>query len=268
MFFKPYIPNPENEVDQAEILEVYTRWVRDEKLSVENHRYLQVLEESSDWDELKGIVEFACHKYKFDTHEIFAPSIDVKRRVRQKLIDKISTPSGFFGFLRRGLASPAQVGAETDLIFSPPVAQRTIFDKVLTFIEQGSARLKKKLFILFYSLITENLSEDQALKIAQTHLDSGGSKCMGVWFVDCGWEVDKDSIKEQLVLPDEGTPLNPFFTKELIEEDFLTSFDRNENCWFVHVSPTGVDILSGVSRVVGICKSTGKIVFDRIISAN
>ena len=56
--------------------------------------------------------------------------------------------------------------------------------------------------------------------------------------------------------------------KELIEEDFLTSFDRNENCWFVHVSPTGVDILSGVSRVVGICKSTGKIVFDRIISAN
>ena len=268
MFFKPYVPNPENEVDQAEILEVYTRWVRDEKLSVENHRYLQVLEESSDWDELKGIVEFACHKYEFDTHEVFAPSIDARRRVRQKLMDRISSPSKFLGFLKRGLASPAQVGAETDPIFSPAIAQKTVSKKVLTFIEREFSRLKKKLFILFYSLITEKLSKDHALKIAQAHLASCGSECMGVWFADCSWEVNEDSIEEELVLSDEGTPFSPFFTKELIAENFLTSSDYNENCWFVHVSQTGMDMLSGVSRVVGICKSTGKIVFDRIISAN
>ena len=267
MFFKPHIPNPENEVDQAEILEVYTRWIRDEKLSAENHRYLQVLEESSDWDELKGIVEFAYHKYKFEKHEIFAPSVDVKRRVRQQLMHRISSPS-FFGFLRRGLASPAQVGAETDPIFSPTIGQKTVPKKILTFIEQEFSRLKKKLFIFFYSLITENLSKDHALKIAQAHLNSSSPECMGVWFVDCNWEVNKDSVKEQLILPDEGALLSPFFTKELTEEDFITSSNHNKNCWFVHVSPTGADILSGVSRVVGICKSTGKIVFDRMISAS
>ena len=43
MFFKPYIPNLENEVDQAEALEVYTRWVQGEKLPGKNHKYLQAL---------------------------------------------------------------------------------------------------------------------------------------------------------------------------------------------------------------------------------
>jgi len=268
MFFKPYIPNLENEVDQAEALEVYTRWVQGEKLSGKNHKYLQILEESSDWDKLRCIVEFACHKYKFDTHEIFTPSIDTKRRVRQKLMDRISSPSRSFGFLKRGLASPAQVGAETDPIFSPEIPQRKTSKTLLTFVEQEFSRLKKKLFILLYSSITEELSKGQALKIVRAHLNSGDSKCMGVWFVDCGWEINTESITEELVSSVKEHQFSPLFTKELVEEDILTSSNYGENCWFMHVSPTSADMLSSVSRIVCICKSTGKIVFDRIISVN
>ena len=268
MFFKPYIPNLENEVDQAEVLEVYTRWVQGEKLPGKNHKYLQLLEESSDWDKLRDIVEFACQKYKFDTHEVFTPSIDAKRRVRQKLMDRISSPSRGFGFLKRGLASPAQVGAETDPILSPEILQRETSKTLLTFVEQEFSRLKKKLFILLYSSITAELSKDQAIKIVRAHLNSGDSKCMGVWFVDCGWKINTELITEELVSSLTEDQFNPFFTQELMEEDTLTSSDYGENFWFMHVLPTGADTLSGVSRIVCICRSTGKIVFDRIISSN
>ena len=91
---------------------------------------------------------------------------------------------------------------------------------------------------------------------------------MGVWFVDCGWKINTELITEELVPSLTEDQFNPFFTQELMEEDTLTSSDYGENFWFMHVLPTGADTLSGVSRIVCICRSTGKIVFDRIISSN
>ena len=75
MFFKPYIPNLENEVDQAEALEVYTRWVQGEKLPGKNHKYLQLLEESSDRDKLRDIVIPLDSKVPGLTQPVFNNSI-------------------------------------------------------------------------------------------------------------------------------------------------------------------------------------------------
>ncbi|HIB85999.1 TPA: FHA domain-containing protein [Candidatus Poribacteria bacterium] len=90
-FWPPSALDPENETDQAEMLEAYTQWLNGEKLSDKQKKYLRVFQGSGDLEPLKELVDYV--HYNFEEHEeseVFEPPANVKQRVEQKLMNRIS----------------------------------------------------------------------------------------------------------------------------------------------------------------------------------
>ena len=86
-FWPPSALDPENETDQAEMLEAYTQWLNGEKLSDKQKKYLRVFQGSGDLEPLKELVDYV--HYNFEEHEeseVFEPPANVKQRVEQKLM--------------------------------------------------------------------------------------------------------------------------------------------------------------------------------------
>ena len=76
-----------DEAEKAEMLEIYTRWIRGEKLSRKQMRLLKASQEFSDLDPLKELVEFA-HR-RFQERENVTPLPGAKRRVVNDLMKQI-----------------------------------------------------------------------------------------------------------------------------------------------------------------------------------
>ena len=77
----------ETDVKEAEILEAYTCWLKNEKLSRKQKRLLKNVQESSYFHKAKDLVDFA--HYRFQVTESTTPQSGSKERVAQKLMKAI-----------------------------------------------------------------------------------------------------------------------------------------------------------------------------------
>jgi pSer/pThr/pTyr-binding forkhead associated (FHA) protein len=110
-----------DEVEQAEMLEAYTRWVKGEKLSHKQKRLLKMCQQNSEMEDLKPLIEFA--HYRFRETDSVIPRPGAKQRIANELMERIgrrsaeTTPApDIDGELAVAHASPEQVGADSELI--------------------------------------------------------------------------------------------------------------------------------------------------------
>ena len=120
----------ESEADQAEMLESYTRWVRGEKLSSKQQRFLRFFQERDNSQLLKELVDLAYQCYKGEelantisllessSHKL---SSEVQTRMKDNLLRSIrndkkqSTPN--VGYIPQAVYSPDQLGSESELAY-------------------------------------------------------------------------------------------------------------------------------------------------------
>ncbi|SVC93676.1 uncharacterized protein METZ01_LOCUS346530, partial [marine metagenome] len=73
------------------MLEAYTQWINGEKLSEKQKKYLQDFQVSGDLEPLKELVDYVHYNFEERKEsDVFEPPIDVKQRVEQKLMSRIS----------------------------------------------------------------------------------------------------------------------------------------------------------------------------------
>ena len=120
----------ESEADQAEMLESYTRWVRGEKLSGKQQRFLRFFQERDSSQLLKELVDLAYQCYKGEelantisllesnSHKL---SSEVQTRMKDNLLRSIrkdkkqSTPN--VGYIPQAAYSPDQLGSASELAY-------------------------------------------------------------------------------------------------------------------------------------------------------
>ena len=128
----------ESEADQAEMLESYTRWIRGEKLSSKQQRFLRFFQERDSSQLLKELVDLAYQCYKGEelantisllessSHKL---SSEVQTRMKDNLLRSIrndkkqSTPQSTpnVGYIPQAVYSPDQLGSESELAYDDEV---------------------------------------------------------------------------------------------------------------------------------------------------
>ncbi|MBI1924791.1 FHA domain-containing protein [Candidatus Poribacteria bacterium] len=112
-----------DESEKAEMLEVYTRWLKGEKLSRKQKRLLKAIQEYPELEPLKQLVDFA--HYRFRETESVIPRPGAKQRVANELMQRIRRISaGDLSLREDGLEwqpaySPEGVGSDSELAYSP-----------------------------------------------------------------------------------------------------------------------------------------------------
>ncbi|MDE0300558.1 MAG: FHA domain-containing protein [Candidatus Poribacteria bacterium] len=120
-------PNPgrDDEIRQAEMLDVYTRWIKGERLSRKHKHVLKVCQESVELEPLRQLIDFA--HYRFAETGSIDPRPGAKERIRDAVIRRVSRlspepnswPANDIGL--EPVYSPNQVGSESELAY-PPVS--------------------------------------------------------------------------------------------------------------------------------------------------
>ena len=120
----------ESEADQAEMLESYTRWVRGEKLSGKQQRFLRFFQERDSSQLLKELVDLAYQFYKGEelastisllesnSHKL---SSEVQTRMKDNLLrsirkDKKQSTTNV-GYIPQAAYSPDQLGSASELAY-------------------------------------------------------------------------------------------------------------------------------------------------------
>lgn len=76
---------------EAQILEAYTCWLKNEKLTTKQKSLLKNIQESTQFHKLKELIDFA--HYRFQETESVTPSAGSKERVEEKLMKAIRSES-------------------------------------------------------------------------------------------------------------------------------------------------------------------------------
>lgn len=124
-FWKRFKPNHSrnDEVHQAEMLDVYTRWLKGEKLSRKHKHVLKACKESAELEPLRRLVEFT--HYRFQETDSIEPRPGAKERIANAVlrsVNRLSPEPGSLDMNEIGLEpvySPEQVGSESELAYSP-----------------------------------------------------------------------------------------------------------------------------------------------------
>jgi len=112
-----------DESEKAEMLEVYTRWLKGENLSRKQKRLLKAIQEYPELEPLKQLIDFA--HYRFRETESVIPRPGAKQRVANELMQRIRRMSvGDLSLREDGLEwqpaySPDVVGSDSELAYSP-----------------------------------------------------------------------------------------------------------------------------------------------------
>ena len=77
----------DTDVKESEILEAYTCWLKNEKLTTKQKSLLKNIQESTQFHRLKELIDFA--HYRFQETESVTPSAGSKARVEEKLMKAI-----------------------------------------------------------------------------------------------------------------------------------------------------------------------------------
>jgi len=115
--------NQNDETQQAEMLDVYTRWIKGERLSMRQKRLLNASQESVELEPLRKLVDFA--HYRFQENDSFEPRLGSKERMADEVLRSVGHQGSEFDSWvtdSRGLQpaySPAQIGSESELVYSP-----------------------------------------------------------------------------------------------------------------------------------------------------
>ena len=121
-FWKNSKPNySRDESERAEMLEVYTRWLKGEKLSRNQKRLLKAMQEYPELEPLKQLIDFA--HYRFRETESIMPRPGAKQRVSNELMKRIGCAeelSTITDDLEWQIAySQDAVGSDSELAYSP-----------------------------------------------------------------------------------------------------------------------------------------------------
>lgn len=112
-----------DEVHQAEMLDVYTRWLKGEKLSRKHKHVLKVCQESAKLKPLRELVDFTHHRFQ-ETDSI-EPRPGAKERIASAVMRSVRRLSpesdlrSMDGIALQPAYSPEQVGSESELVYSP-----------------------------------------------------------------------------------------------------------------------------------------------------
>ena len=113
------------ETEKAEMLEIYTRWIRGEKLSRKQTRLLKASQEYPELEPLKQLIDFA--HYRFREKEIVTPLPGSKQRVAGEVMREINraavedTALSLDEPALQPSYSPDPVGSDSELAL-PPVS--------------------------------------------------------------------------------------------------------------------------------------------------
>ena len=124
-FWKRFKPNHSrnDEVHQAEMLDVYTRWLKGERLSRKHKHVLKACKESAELEPLRRLVEFT--HYRFQETDSIEPRPGAKERIANAVmrsVNRLSPEPSSLDVNEIGLEpvySPEQVGSESELAYSP-----------------------------------------------------------------------------------------------------------------------------------------------------
>ncbi|MCZ6677911.1 MAG: FHA domain-containing protein [Candidatus Poribacteria bacterium] len=112
-----------DEIERAEMLDVYTRWLKGEKLSRKQKQLLKMSEADSELEPLKQLIDFA--HYRFREGESVMPRPGAKQRVANELMGQIvpADPEPTSLSIDQDALQPAysleQVGSDSELAFPP-----------------------------------------------------------------------------------------------------------------------------------------------------
>ena len=127
------------DIKEADILEAYTCWLKNEKLSRKQKNLLKNIQESTDFHKLKDLVDFA--HYRFQQTESVSPQPGAKERVGEKLMkairgDAVEETSDLPITLDPQIAYSPQVmgNVDTDVL---PVGQSQPTDEVLNLLQNA-----------------------------------------------------------------------------------------------------------------------------------
>ena len=122
MFWKKSKPNySHDEVEKAEMLEVHTRWIKDEKLSRKQKQLLKTSQEYPELDALKQLIDFAHYRFRETASVTLRPG--AKQRIASQLMERIGHKNRSvvddllpdIDELSFSRASPEQVGSDSEL---------------------------------------------------------------------------------------------------------------------------------------------------------
>lgn len=104
-----------DELKKAEILEAYTRWLKNERLSRKQKRLLKDINSFSELQPLKQLIDFA--HYRFEERENIMPRPGAEERARARVMAEIrgevSEPLAADGLQPQPGYSPQGMGSET-----------------------------------------------------------------------------------------------------------------------------------------------------------
>ena len=115
-----------DEVQQAEMLDVYTRWLKGEKLSRKHKHVLKACQESAELKSLRELVDFT--HYQFQETDNIEPRPGAKERISNAVMRSVSRLSpesdswsswSVDDIALEPVYSPEQVGSESELAYSP-----------------------------------------------------------------------------------------------------------------------------------------------------
>ena len=121
----------DSEIDQADMLESYTRWVRGEKLSGRQRRFLRVFEEQDSSQLLKEMVDLAYQSYQGEElanvisslgSVAHMPSSEVQQRMKDNLLrsirqNKVKSET-VLGYIPQPAYSPDPMGSASELAYN------------------------------------------------------------------------------------------------------------------------------------------------------
>ena len=123
-FWKRFKPNHEraDEVHHAEMLDVYTRWLKGENLSRKHRQVLKACQESAELGPLRELVDFT--HYQFQQTEGIQPRPGAKERIANAVMRSVnrllpeSESWSMDGIGLEPVYSPDQVGSDSELAYS------------------------------------------------------------------------------------------------------------------------------------------------------
>lgn len=124
-FWKRFKPNHgrSDEIHQAEMLDVYTRWLKGEKLSRKHKHVLKTCQESAELKPLRELVDFTHYQFKGTDSIESRPG--AKQRIANAVMRNVSRLSSetdswsMDDIALEPVYSPEQVGSESELAYSP-----------------------------------------------------------------------------------------------------------------------------------------------------
>ena len=115
----------DTDVKEAEILEAYTCWLKNEKLSRKQKGLLKNIQGSTQLHRVKDLIDFA--HYRFQETESVTPRVGSKERVVEKLMEAIKSGTQQIGAVPQPAYSPEAMGnVDTDVLpnsLKPPTEE-------------------------------------------------------------------------------------------------------------------------------------------------